>query len=114
MVFISYIDQIPKFFIEPTKYEFYTGRELFVSGKNFVKLTTAIVKSVVGSLSGFSKGQFFYVDPIGLFCNGSSCTCKVNGDLYYQDDDHFNLMGSKYISLTVLEVYFSGQGSEDR
>jgi len=59
LVSISYINQMPKFFIEPSKCELHRVREIFVNKENFVKLRAAIVESVAGSLSSFSKGQFF-------------------------------------------------------
>jgi hypothetical protein len=114
LVFVSYIDQIPKFFIEPSKYEFYRSGELFVNKENFIKLTTAIFESVVRSLSSFSKGQIFHVNSIALFCNGSACTYQVNCDFYYRDDNHFNLIGLNYVSLIELEKYFTGEGSKNR
>lgn len=77
--------------------------------ENFFKLTTVIVELVVGSLSSFSKGQFFYANPIVLFCNVSSCTYNVKGNPDYRDDDRFNFLGSECVPLTELDVYFPGQ-----
>jgi hypothetical protein len=39
-----------------------------------------------------------------LFCEGSTCTMAKDGQLFFRDDNHLNINGSRYIAKNIVRA----------
>ena len=49
--------------------------------------------------------DFFFIRPARFFCDEVACTMAKNGTLFYRDRNHLNILGSSYLSDSLLTSY---------
>jgi peptidoglycan/LPS O-acetylase OafA/YrhL len=75
-----------------------------ICSENVSLIPNIILRQIIED-AGFYNVQ--YLDPSKYFCKNSLCSMSKNDKIYYRDNNHLNLIGSRLVAHKIKEMFAS-------